>query len=229
MLHGVHAGWWPKPLNRFFIDVSIVKSVLNPLGTIIFSLLWKGDMKGTFLKTKHTFYIRRFVNHLDNFSNFILSHPICNRHFSPLLWCGAATSNFNIPSLYQFSIVNAASIVDHSKDPGVEDGVVDNAPPPPTPGQGYGLCLRSIPFSLCNKKGMHVLGVDTLMSRVSVPKGPRLNMCHCMDQTPKPYPNDQSSQVIEVALPKQQRNHFGAWFLTSTLENFNNKDCTSLS
>ena len=130
MLHGVHAGWWPKPLNRFFIDVSIVKSVLNPLGTIIFSLLWKGDMKGTFLKTKHTFYIRRFVNHLDNFSNFILSHPICNRHFSPLLWCGAATSNFNIPSLYQFSIVNAASIVDHSKDPGVEDGVVDNAPPP---------------------------------------------------------------------------------------------------
>ena len=38
-------------------------------------------------------------------------------------------SNFRMPSLYQFSAVDAASAVDYSRDVGIEDGVV-NSPPP---------------------------------------------------------------------------------------------------
>lgn len=82
MLHGVHASWWPNPLNTLVMNVNPVKSVLNPLGIVIFYLPWKGDMKDTFLEIKHALYIRRLVNHLDNFPNFVLSHPIGSRPLS---------------------------------------------------------------------------------------------------------------------------------------------------
>ena len=82
-LHGVPHGWWPTPLNTLLVDDSPAKSVLNPPGTVIFPIPWKGDMKDTFLENELAPYIRRLVTHAANFPNFVLSNPIGVRPLSP--------------------------------------------------------------------------------------------------------------------------------------------------
>jgi hypothetical protein len=78
-MRDVPAAWWPTPLNTLLVDDSPAKSVLNPPGTVIFPLPWNGDMKDTFLESQLAPYIRRLVNHPDNFPDFVLSNPIGNR------------------------------------------------------------------------------------------------------------------------------------------------------
>jgi hypothetical protein len=42
--------------------------------TVIFPILWKGNMKDTFLATELAPNIMRLVNHPDNFPNLVISH-----------------------------------------------------------------------------------------------------------------------------------------------------------
>ena len=82
-LRDVPSGWWPTPLNTLLVDDSPPKSVLNPPGTVIFPFPWKGDMADTFLQAQLGPYIRRLVDHADNFPSFVLANPIGNRPLSP--------------------------------------------------------------------------------------------------------------------------------------------------
>jgi hypothetical protein len=68
-------------------------------------------------------------------------------------------SEFQLPSLYQFSAVDAASAVDYSKDIEVNDGVV-NSPPPKARNLTYDLS----PSPLCREKRALERCQDTLPS-----------------------------------------------------------------
>ena len=57
-----------------------------------------------------------------------------------------------MPSLFQFSAVDAASAVDYSKASGFEDGVVDS-PPPKVAKLNY--APSPCPSPLCNEKHVH--------------------------------------------------------------------------
>lgn len=59
-----------------------------------------------------------------------------SRPLSPPASPSRDVTDFQMPSLYHFSAVDAASAVDYSRDVGIDDGVV-NSPPPPLVARAY--------------------------------------------------------------------------------------------
>ena len=82
-MEGVPHGCWPTPENTLFIDDNPAKSVLNPLGNVIFPDPWTCNRKDTFFVNRLAPYIRRFVVHPGSVLDFVRSNPIGNAALSP--------------------------------------------------------------------------------------------------------------------------------------------------
>lgn len=103
-----------------------------------------------------------------------------------------------MPSLFQFSAVDAASNVDYSKDTGLEDGVVDS---PPAKVAKLNYAPSPSPSPLGNEKHVRTFGIDAPPSKYSVPKGPRSSRRLCMDDPVIDIPTITNIPVVLVSAP----------------------------
>ena len=94
-------------------------------------------------------------------------------------------TDVSMPSLFQFSAVDAASAVDYSKDSGFEDGVVDS-PPPKVAKLNYVPSPSPSPSPLRNEK--HV-------------QNPRSTRRLCMDEPQIDVPAFTNVPVVLVSTP----------------------------
>jgi hypothetical protein len=92
-------------------------------------------------------------------------------------------TDVSMPSLFQFSAVDAASAVDYSKDSGLEDGVVDS---PPTKVAKLNYAPSPSPSPLRNEK--HV-------------RNPRSTRRLCMDEPQIDVPAFTNVPVVLVSTP----------------------------
>jgi len=101
-------------------------------------------------------------------------------------------SDVEMPSLFQFSAVDAASAVDYSKNAGLEDGVVDS-PPAKLGKRNYS------PSPLRNNGRALIDDMDAPPPKSSVPRAPRSSRRLCMDEHRMDVP--QFTNVPPVIVP----------------------------
>ena len=82
-LEGVPHRWWPTPENTILIDDNPAKSILNPMGNIIFLDPWTGNKKDTFSVNKLAPYMGKLVVHPGRVPDIVRSNPIGNGALSP--------------------------------------------------------------------------------------------------------------------------------------------------
>lgn len=105
-------------------------------------------------------------------------------------------SDVEMPSLFQFSALDAASAVDYSKGTNVDDGVVDSPP-----AKVVKLNYAPSPSPLRSEKRARVLRSGASPSKDSAPKGLRSNRRLCMDQPPCDVPALKNLPAIAVTAP----------------------------
>lgn len=69
--------------NTLLMDNNPTKSILKPLGNIIFPKTWTSNKKDTFLMNVLATHLRNFAHHPYSIPDFVLPNPIGNEPLPP--------------------------------------------------------------------------------------------------------------------------------------------------